>query len=62
MMADTDDALRALAELAGVVLPEDDMAFLVEQLEVSSVLVRPLLELDPQRWSGALRFNPSWEP
>lgn len=52
--------VRELAALAGVVLPEEDVAPLAAALAAHGAMVAPLLELDLQDTPSALDLDPRW--
>ena len=53
------DILR-LAELAGLSIPEEDLAPLARALEAHTAFVAPLLERDLSAVQPALSFDPRW--
>ncbi len=52
--------VRELAALAGLPLPEEDVAPLAALLAGHAALVVPLLELDLTDTPSALDFDPRW--
>lgn len=52
--------VRELAALAGLALPEEDVALLAALLAGHAQVVVPLLELDLADTPSALDFDPRW--
>jgi Asp-tRNA(Asn)/Glu-tRNA(Gln) amidotransferase C subunit len=54
----TPDEVARLAELAGLAVPEEDLAPLAEALAAQAELVAPLLDVDAE---PATDFDPRWD-
>lgn len=53
-------AVRALAALAGLALPEEDVEPLADLLAAQARTVAPLLALDVEQLPSALDLDPRW--
>jgi hypothetical protein len=55
-----EDAVRALARVAGITIPEDDIAALAEKLRAHLADIQTLERLDLEAYESVVGFDPRW--
>jgi hypothetical protein len=55
-----EDAVRAMARIAGITIPEDDLPALAAKLRAHLADIQTLERLDLEAYESVVRFDPRW--